>query len=205
MKKLMFCLMILIMLSFVAGQGIQEYYEIDLNYNQGEFELINLDVEISDIELKNYFGFYIAEVLDYSGEILNLTFFEIPNKILYDEVDENGTIVSGGEAELEEVNFTTYIPYYSNAKEIVIYDENLTEKLVIDVSMYSEIEEGVSLEGEEDEEGVEEGVTDRESRDSPKEVKDYWWILLIILIILIFIFVILLRKKKPKKRVQYRR
>ena len=133
MGKEVIILLVVVMLSIlvIASEDFNKYYKIDLNYNYGKFSLNNLNIEISDIHIQNYFGFYLAKVIDFKNETLNWTYFNIPREIFYDEVDENGTIVSGGLLKLDEVNFTIYAPYYENAKEIVIYDGNLTEKLII--------------------------------------------------------------------------
>jgi len=202
MKKIMFIfVLVFLFINFLSASEIYKYYEIDLNYNQGKITILDTNIEFFQEEKENLLGTYAIAILDNKGNLIESYLFNVPNEILYDEADENGTIVSGGLMVLNETNFTIYAPYYENAVEFIIYDENLTEKLVIDVGMYSKVGE-ISLDEEED---AEEGVTDKESRDSPKELQDYWWILLIILIILIFIFVISLRKKKPKKTVQYRR
>ena len=187
-RKIIFCLMFLMMFSFIAGQGINEYYKIDLNYNYGEFELINLDVEISNEIIENYFGFYLVKVIDSENESLNLSFFAVPNEILYDEVDENGTIVSGGLLILNETNFTIYVPYYKNANEIIIYNENLTEKLKIGVGMFSKVS------GEELEKGVLEGeepelTEEKEAETFTEKLAKKWWIFGIILLVLVIILI----------------
>ena len=194
MKKIIFCLMVLMMFSFIAGQGFNEYYKIELNYDKGELKLINLDIEFSDTLIENYFGFYLAKVISYKNESLNSTFFDVPNKILYDEVDENGTFVGGGLLELDEINFTIYAPYYENAKEIIIYNGNLTEKLRIDVSMYSKVSK---------EELIGKGIIREKGKETIEEEKTLieklaknWWILIIILLILV---IILIRGFKQKE------
>lgn len=195
MKKLIFILLIIYVLGFVAGQSFQEYYKLDLNSNKGEFELINLDIELSDTSIQNYFGFYLAEVIDYKNETLNWTYFNIPNKIFYDTIDENGTINGGGLLELDEINFTIYAPYYENANQIIIYDENLTEKLRIDVSMFSK-KELIEKEkvGEEKKEIITKEKISGEEKTLIEKFAKNWWILVAILLILIIILIRRFRK-----------
>jgi len=191
MKKLIFILLIISILGFVSSINFNEYYKLDLNYNQGEFSLNNLNIEFSDTSIENYFGFYLADVIDSENESLNLSFFDVPNEILYDEVDENGTIVGGGLMILNETNFTIYVPYYENANQIIIYDENLTEKLRIDISMYSTDEE-IETSTEEEQIAKEEA----ERKEQEKEAETFserlarnWWIFGIILLVLVIILI----------------
>ncbi len=199
MKKIIFVLLILVVLSFLSAQSLERYYEINLNYDKGELDILEVKVDLFSEEKTNLFGTYTIITFDDKNGLIESDFFEIPNKILYDEVDENGSIVSGGEIELEQVNFTLYAPYYENTSEIIIYDENVSEKLKIDVSMYSTIQKDTSIEEDENEsEG--EGIT-RENEEKSKKLEDYWWVLLIMLIILVLVFINSLRKKKPNQNI----
>ncbi|MDP2673052.1 MAG: hypothetical protein Q8O84_04535 [Nanoarchaeota archaeon] len=194
MKRTLIFLILLISLSFIAGvQSFQEYYKIDLNYNKGEFSLNNLNIELSDTKLGNHFGIYLVKVINLKNQTLNSTFFNVPNKILYDNIDENGTINGGGLLELDEVNFTIYAPYYENANEILIYDENLTEKLRVDVRMYSKFSKD---ELKKETLTKDEQLTKEEKAEFEKEAEPFieklaknWWILVAILLILIIILI----------------
>lgn len=196
MKKIVFSLIFLIMISFAGALTFEEYYKIDLNYNKGDFNLLSLDIEFSDTVIENNFGFYSAEVLSFENQTLNLTSFYVSNEILYDEVDENGTIVGGGLLELNDFNFTIYVPYYENANEIIIYNENRTEKLRIDVSMYSKevSDEGIIGEGKSGETEKEKSTKTEEESFTEKLVKN-WWVLVIVLIILLIIAFIKFRRR----------
>lgn len=187
-------MLLIFLIGIISAAGINTYYAINLNYDKGELTLLSDEIEQSLDLIDNSFGEYTASVLDYKEDILDIYFFDIPNKVLYDEVDENGTIIGGGETELEEVNFTIYILYYENASEIVIYDKNLTKKLEIEVSMYSKTEKISLDEGK----SVKENVTDKGEGDLSKKLEDYWWVLLILLVVLIIIFIISLRKPSKK-------
>lgn len=190
--------MILFIFSFISAQNFNEYYKIDLNYYGGEFVVNSLNIELSDISIKNYFGFYLAEIIDFENKTLNWTYFNIPNKIFYDTLDENGTINYGGLLELNETNFTIYVPYYPMAKEIIIYDENLTEKLKIDVSMYSKIsKEELEKQTLEKPEITKEEKAELEKAETfTEKLARNWWILAIILLILV---IVLIRGFKRKK------
>ncbi|MDP2672836.1 MAG: hypothetical protein Q8O84_03425, partial [Nanoarchaeota archaeon] len=120
-------------------------------------------------------------------------YFNIPNELFYDNVDENGTIISGGLLELDEFNFTIYAPYYENANEIIIYNENLTEKLKIDVSMYSKFSKDElkkeTLTEKEQIAKEEQAEQEKEAETFIEKLAKNWWILAAILLILIIILI----------------
>jgi len=133
-----------LILSFTALADINHYYKIDLLYNQGNLSYNHLAVQPSPQPLQNPEGRYIAEVVSYDNKILNLTFFAIPLTIFYDVADpETGELVDGGVVTLTQSQTNLYIPYYSDAKEINIYDQELIQKLHLDVSSYSKSPESV--------------------------------------------------------------
>ena len=133
-----------LILSFTALADINHYYKIDLLYNQGNLSYNHLAVQPSPQPLQNPEGRYIAEVVSYDNKILNLTFFAIPLTIFYDVADpETGELVDGGVVTLTQSQTNLYIPYYSDAKEINIYDQELIQKLHLDVSSYSKSPEPV--------------------------------------------------------------
>lgn len=198
MKKLIFCFVLFLNLIFVGAQiNTEIYYKLNLDYNLGEINITSLEIEFSQEKYENYFGFWTADVLDYEHGILNTSFFEIPNKILWDEIDpETGEISGGGEGELDEVSFEIYLPYYENAKEIVIYDESLDEVAKINIGEYSKerMEEKVIDEKKQTEEGFEEKIS-KEITLTEKLAK-YWWIFIIVFVILIIVLFNSLKKKK---------
>ena len=205
MKKLILVLILLSTIFLVSAQtDFNKYYQLDLDYNNGEISLINHEIYFSDTEVDNYFGFYSAIVNDAENNSLDVVLFDVPNKILYDEVDENGTIVSGGEAELEDVDFTIYVPYYENASLIKIYNESLTEEFVVSVFEYSK---EISLASGQNEE--EKQITNGQDKNKEKVQKDvseektfsekvlkYWWILVVILAILVIVLIKKISKKE---------
>ena len=196
-KQILFLILGISFFSLVYA--IQEpiiYYKLDLDYGYGNIIINSTEIEFSQEKIENYFGFYSAVVLDFNGKTLNLTFFDIPTQIIYDTIDENGTINGGGIINLNETSFEIYLPYYENAKEIVIYDENLVELTRKDINEYSKQREEISEEVVEDKE---EQVKSREEIYGTESLIDklskYWRILLIILIILIIVLFYSLNKK----------
>ena len=202
---IIFFISLIFLVSFV--QGIQEYksyYKLTLDYNKGNISINSTEIEFSNKNLENLFGFYVIEVLDYNNKILNLTFFDIPNEVLWDGINpETGEIDSGGTLELEQVSFEIFVPYYENSKEIVIYDRDLTEMARKDISMYSKQYEKESIVNESIKKEIDKRKQIEEERIDDKKnlfekLTEYWWILLIILIILtIILFYFLSKKKDP--------
>ena len=205
MKKQIIILIFVIIFLVSFVQGIQEYksyYKLTLDYNKGNISINSTEIEFSNKNLENLFGFYVIEVLDYNNKILNLTFFDIPNEVLWDGINpETGEIDSGGTLELEQVSFEIFVPYYENSKEIVIYDRDLTEMARKDISMYSKQYEKESIVNESIKKEIDKKKQIEEERIDDKKnlfekLTEYWWILLIILIILIIILFYFLSKKK---------
>ncbi|MFB6246456.1 MAG: hypothetical protein ABEI74_02625 [Candidatus Pacearchaeota archaeon] len=175
-----------------AQQEDFRYYELNLSWERGNFSLNSLEIEFSSEGFSNGGGLYSADVLDYRENVLNSTLFEVPNTVLYDNVDENGTIVSGGTLELNQTDFVLHVPYYENASEIVIYGPNATEKLRVDVGKYSKVQDSEDsdlgqsqdvLDEDEYREGFNE--TREESEIFEEIVRDYWWILVVVLLVLV--------------------
>jgi len=202
---IIFSVVIIFAIGIISAANVNNYYRIDLNYDKGKLNLLSMDISQSFEKVDNSFGEYPAAVMDYENNVLDINFFNVPNKILYDTVDENGTIVDGGERVLENVNFTLLIPYHYNATKIIIYDENITKKLEIDVSLYSTeydaykasinkntniSEEGQSNQQEE----THQDKTQTKEETFIEKVSKYWWVLLIILIVLLGIIVNYIRK-----------
>ena len=210
MRKLMIYFIIAVIIMnplFIKAQAEFEiYYKLNLDYDKGNISISSVEIELTREKIENIFGFYVAEVLDYHDEILNLTFFDVPNNILYDIVNpETGKIEDGGEMELEQVSFEIFVPYYENAKEIIIYNENLTELIKKDVSEYSRQrpEEEVLEEDTERRKEVEEEISKKGGLI--EKVTNYWWILFVILFILIVILFYSLSKKKKIRGKGYKR
>lgn len=196
MKKLMIIFMILYMISFVIAQTDWNiYYRLSLDYDTGEINISSVQIEISDIP-ENTPGDYRAKVMDYNDNLLNLTFFDVPNKILWDGINpETGEIDRGGELELNQTSFEIFIPYYENAKEIIIYNKNQAEIARRDISEYSKQRAAIQ---EKEANETERQKAKGNVNQIEEKITKYWWILLIILIILVIILIYSLRKKGNK-------
>ncbi len=141
-KKKSWALILLVFFILVSAaasvSAVDHYYVIGLLYDQGNLSLKTIDVEPSYKELKATEGRYVAEVVSYENKILNLTFFAVPTLVFYDQIDPNtGMVIDGGITELNQSEVQLYVPYYLDAKEINIYDQELVKRLSIDLSAYS--------------------------------------------------------------------
>jgi len=182
MKKLFLVLILLFMLPCVMA--VEHYYQIDIDYNNGELSLGNLEVVASQTTLATPEGFYIAQINSVDDEVINTIFFGIDTEILVDYVDEEtGEISGGGSIELTESEATLYVAYDETAKEVVIYDWDLNEKLVVDLLGYST-------------EGAE--VVEELDVEEPEEVSNLWIYLVLIVAILFVLGLIFLMLKRKK-------
>jgi len=192
-----FFLLIFALVLISLASAIQEpliYYKINLDYSYGDITINSTEIEFSNEIIENNFGFYSANVLDYDGNLLNLILFDVPNEILYDIVNEDGEISDGGFLELNQTNFEIFVPYYPNAKEITIYDGNLTELTRKDVNELSKIQEKISEEIPEENEIK--TIGEKSTETLSDKLSQYWWILVAVLIILIFYLAYSLTKKR---------
>lgn len=194
--KILFLIFAVAFISLASAiENPRIYYKLNLDYSYGNIFINSTEIELSDKEIENPFGFYSASILDSEGNLLNLTLFDVPNEILYDSVNEEGEISGGGFLELNQTNFEIFVPYYSNAKEIVIYDENLTELTRKDISEFSK--EKQSIVSEE----VPEKENEKKTGEKPTEIltekiQRYWWVLVIVLAVLVvYLFYSVNRKK----------
>ena len=116
----------------------QNFYEFNLKYGQGNYSFNSLNIVYLDNNMQKLLGGYVAEIVSFDDKVLNLTFFDIPLLVLYDQFDEEtGEVTGGGQIILDEKEITLQLPYYKNAKEINIYDKDLIKMLTIDVSSFS--------------------------------------------------------------------
>jgi len=195
--KNQFLLLVLVLILISLASAIQEpliYYKLNLDYSYGNISINSTQVEFSDEPIDNVFGFYSVSIFDSDGKILNLTLFDVPNEILYDTVDENGTINGGGFLELNQTNFDIFVPYNSNAKDVVIYNENLSELSRKNIGEFSRNypKESPSLE-----KNVPEEIKDEKQQTNPiNKLKDYWYVLATVLAALLFILFYMVTKER---------
>ena len=196
MKQILFLIFALVFISFASA--VQEplvYYKLNLDYSYGNIEINSTEIEFSNEIIENNFGFYSATILDYDGNLLNLTLFDVPNEILYDIVNEEGEISDGGFLELNQTSFEIFVPYYENAKEIAIYDENLTELTKKEISEFSR-EKQITIDEKIPEENEIKMIDEKSIKTLTNNLSQYWWILVVILAILVTYFFYSLSKKK---------
>ena len=198
MKKIIFCFIILLTLSFVFAQIKPEiYYKIKLDYDNGKINISSLEIEFAQEKIENLFGDYFVLVLDYDEEVLDSSFFDIPKEILWDGINpETGKIDRGGVMDLDQISFELFIPYYENAKKIIIYNENLTEIAKEDVNEYSKQRPTEKEDEIEDKEEIETKRKIYGDKTLSETLAEYWWTLLVVLLILIIVLVYSLRKNK---------
>ncbi len=199
MKRLIIFMLAIFMIGLVLAQtDYYTYYKLNLDYDYGKINISSINIEFSKENIENAGGFYIADVRDYGGNLLNLTFFDVPNKILWDGIyPETEEIDRGGEMELNQTSFEIFVPYYENAKEILIYNENLTEIARRGISEYSKQRtETREKEANENEEDIGGKNKTYENRFISKNITEYWGVLLIILIILIIALIYSLTKNR---------
>jgi len=197
--KIIYLLILFMIISmiFIEAQGdFYIYYKFNLDYDKGNINISSIEIEFSEKEIENVFGSHSLRLLDYNEEILNITFFDIPNKMLYDIINpETGKIEGGGERELEQVSFQIFIPYYENVKEIIIYNEVFDELIRKNIDEYSKFDEEVSEEDVKDEEIKKTPIGEK---DYFEKLKDYWWVLVLILFVLIIVLFYSLNKKQKR-------
>ena len=199
MKKVLLLILIIVILSTLINAQTNHYYEIKLKYNHGNISLNSIQVKpiINEKDLENIEGGYIAEVKSFDDKLLNLTFFNIPLTILYDSIDnETGEINGGGIIELNQTETTIKVPYFDNAKEINIYDINISKKLKIDVSEYSKISAKLQ-EGAEPEQ--KKNIPIKEEIKSAESKNNYLLYGSIVLIAIIMLALVYLYRKQKNK------
>ena len=109
--QIIFLIFALVLISFASAiDNPQIYYKLNLDYSYGNISINSTEIEFSNKQIEDPFGFYSATILDYDGNILNLTLFDVPNEILYDSVNEEGEISDGGFLELNETADALYVP-----------------------------------------------------------------------------------------------
>ena len=142
MNRTIVSLLFVLILSSITFAKIEHWFEIQLRYDNGNLSYNSIQVipVIAENKIENIPGGYIAEVVSTKDEILNLTFFDIPLIVVYDDVDaKSEEIIGGGLINLNKSEVTIKVPYYENAKEINIYDKNITKRLTIEVADFSKI------------------------------------------------------------------
>lgn len=133
-KILLWAILFLLILPVISAS----YYELNIEYNFGVLTLNNISIKDTASVFMPNTGSYRAEMISLSNKTLNTTYFEINREYIYDEFDPETGGASGGDLQvLNQTNFTIYLPYYQDAKEINIYDLYNSNLLTIPVSQFS--------------------------------------------------------------------
>ena len=141
MKNVLFVLILAVIFIFgvtFAFAYVYHYYKIDLSYDDKSLKSKSVRVVPLSYRGDNTAGIYCAEIRDSNSALLNKSYFSLPLDIHFDTIDQStGDINGGGVKHLKEAQVELYLPYFSNAKEINIYNDKKQKMLTIDVSMYS--------------------------------------------------------------------
>jgi hypothetical protein len=134
MKISMILIIILLSSTVVASQS-EKIYFLNLEYDKGTLELIELSLitgypTISNDDLLPY----KLELLSIDKEIIYQGYFDVPNKFFAPPpLDPNEV---SDVFELENLNFSISLPYNQDGNTIIL-SKNETELLQIDVSEFS--------------------------------------------------------------------
>lgn len=204
-NKILFLIVLLLTISMISASPF--YYKINLDYNKGDINIKEINVIYSQEDLKDNFGDYNLDVFDLNNKKIDSQNFIVPNIRMYDNGDENGNIIGGGIVVLNNVSFEVYVPYYSNAKEIIIYNNEGKELAKTDVSIYSKVEGNKLIEDNKNQNIDSSEKTQKKDTETDKtsssnvsileKIGNYWWVLLIILVVLV---VVLFYPRKRKKK-----
>lgn len=183
-------------ISIISAKGF--YYNIELYYD-GDIEIKNVRIEFSNDELLNivnerYLETYYLDVIDINGNKKETIEFGVLNVLVYDVANESNPdeIIDGGFITLENASFEIYAPYYENAKEIVIYN-NEKELTREDVSEFSKIR--IDSEEKEFDRKLDEKKEISEEGVSFIEESFYGYLIFFIVFVLIIILIFLNKKR----------
>ena len=195
MRKLPIFLIGILIIFFQIVSAINFYYFIELENDGVNLKFKGLSIEEGRLEEGGSFsGKYLLNVFSFENKELYESNFETESYTIIDNPLESEVIYHN------MTDISLFVPYYPNAKEIVIYNENLEEVTRIDVSMYSKqyekVEETTLLNKSVEEEPFEEKNKKTSSvKNLSEKLTEYWWILLIVLVILLIVFFYSLKKR----------
>ncbi len=195
MRKLPIFLIGILIIFFQIVSAINFYYFIELENDGVNLKFKGLSIEEGRLEEGGSFsGKYLLNVFSFENKELYESNFETESYTIIDNPLESEVIYHN------MTDISLFVPYYPNAKEIVIYNENLEEVTRIDVSMYSKqyekenvVNESIKKEIDKKEQVEEERIYDK--KNLSENLAEYWWILLIILIVLLIVLFSSLGKK----------
>ncbi|MFC1697459.1 hypothetical protein ACFL1H_03950 [Nanoarchaeota archaeon] len=197
--SILFLLVIMLPLTY----AIQNYYEIDLYYDNGNISMKNIQITpfVMEQMYGDQSGGYHAQVVNFNYEIIDITFFDIPLVLFWDSWNENGDKSAGGIIKLNQTDFKIYIPYYENANLILLYNYDIEEIFRIDVTTVSKnksVEQPTGVIGEADAEEKLSEILERQRKTERKiDILSY----IGLFIVLMVLFVITIHELKKRKHV----
>lgn len=130
-------ILLVFILVIQSAMAFDYYYNVHLFYKDGKLSLKSAEVKPQLDKEESTTGDYSYKVLGLDGDILYRSDFQIPTTIIYDTINpETGVITGGGEKTLEEVDVILRIPYYKNARNIEFY-KNKEKLLTVSVGQFS--------------------------------------------------------------------
>jgi len=192
---------------------IKKQYVAELNYNQKKITLNRLYLspgQASDRRIER--GNYLIKIISKNDSLISSFIVDIPAP-MFPFYEKNSTS-KPAIIELEEFNYTINLPYFDEAKNIKVYDENESKILDLDVSYfastcgnnvcenyenYLECSSDCSQNSDDICTPEEDNVCDNKCGDVDPDCRSYIWVYVtagIILAAAILIFVYLMRKRR---------
>jgi len=125
-----------VMIEDVQGGNI---YHLSVDYDNENYTIREVSLVrgiAPDWKAQPETGFR-CDTVSFNDEILDSFMFSDPTILCADNFSEDGSIISGGCEKQEKGNFSLEIPYYSDAKNINIYDEDERMIVFADVSNFA--------------------------------------------------------------------
>jgi hypothetical protein len=117
------------------------YYEVEIIKDNENISYQSIKVkpfdklDLSELDQPNKF---IIEIVDFNDKLIKRFFFDFNDERLVESINpKTGLIDSSKLKIIDPVTELIRLPYYENAKEIIIYDKDLNKKLAIDVASYA--------------------------------------------------------------------
>jgi hypothetical protein len=194
MASLKSLILIIVLLSTFYLVNANLYHEIFLNYKNGSLTSEEINVIYSRFDLVNFYSEdwntpnYLIKLIDKSGNEIYVEDISVPNIQAFDISNNSDYITGGGVIQLDEVNFNIYLPYSSEAIQIIIY--SLTGEKVLEEEFNNLQYNSEKLNSIEEEKGA----------DSQKSMSNNFFfyltlILLVLLIISILLYFLIKRVK----------
>ena len=169
-----YLLLLILLSSFVISES---YYEITLSNNANELKVVDLSVKPEPVE--NLGSTYVAELYAFDGDFVADGLFDFETNDYIFQIDQ-GRVVERKPMTSNKTVFS--IPYFPNAKEIVILDDKFEEKLKIDVTKFSKVKKEALTNT------LKETQTENKEKNSPDK-NLFWYILISLFILLILLYI----------------